>query len=112
MQRLPEYPEEYRTPGVAASASHVLHRSGLMIGLMQHESGEDAQFSELRVGLDHLALAVASRDELERWMVHLDGCGVSHSGITDMPYGSVVVFRDPDNIQLELMALASDFRAF
>jgi hypothetical protein len=28
-----------------------------------------------------------------------------------MPYGSVVVFRDPDNIQLELFALASDFRA-
>jgi hypothetical protein len=27
-----------------------------------------------------------------------------------MPYGSVVVLRDPDNIQFELFALVSNFR--
>jgi hypothetical protein len=47
-------------------------------------------------------LQVRDRAELQSWLDHLDSCGVTHSGITDMPYGSVVVFRDPDNIQLEL----------
>lgn len=70
-----------------------------------------SSLSEFRVGLDHLALAVDSRDELESWVDHLDECGVPHSEIHDMPYGSLVVFRDLDNIQLELFAVASNFRA-
>ena len=60
----------------------------------------------LQVGLDHLALNVASLDELEQWVAHLDGCGVAHSGIHDQPYGYLVVFRDPDNIQLELFVFS------
>jgi hypothetical protein len=42
--------------------------------------------------------------ELEKWVEHLDRCGVPHTVINDMPYASVVVLRDPDNIQLELFA--------
>ena len=110
MQRLREYPE-YATPGVAARVIHVVHpATGLDLGLMQHESGEVSEFSELRVGLDHLSLAVDSRDELAEWVEHLDRCGVPHSGLRDMPYGSLIVFRDPDNIQLELFVLASNVR--
>ena len=86
-------------------------RTGLTFGLIQHASGDDGEFSEFRVGLDHLALAVESRDELEKWVGHLDECGVPHSRISDTPDASVLVFRDPDNIQLELFALASDYRA-
>ena len=74
----------------------------LALGLIQHESGDDAEFSESRVGLHHLALNVKSREDLESWVEHLGGCGVAHSTISDLPYGSVLVFRDPDNIQLEL----------
>jgi hypothetical protein len=33
---------------------------------------------------------------------HLDDCGVVHSGIIDATWGATLVFRDPDNIQLEL----------
>src|SRR5262245_6047366 len=106
-----EFSEEYRTPGVAAQIVNLFHpRSGLNINVMQHEDGEEADFSELRVGLDHLALAVKSRQELERWVEHLEECDVRHSPIHDMPYGSVLVFRDPDNIQLELFVLRSDLR--
>ena len=105
LQRLREFPE-YHTPGVSARVVHVINPVvGLDLGLIQHEPGDDGEFSEFRVGLDHLALAVKSRDELETWVEHLDGCGVSHSAIRDMPYGSVLVFRDPDNIQLELFVL-------
>jgi glyoxylase I family protein len=111
LQRLGTNPE-HDAPGVSARLRHVMHMAtGLTFGLIQHDPGEDGEFSEFRVGLDHLALAVASRAELEKWVEHLEGCGVPHSAISDMPYASVVVFRDPDNIQLELFALASGFRA-
>jgi catechol 2,3-dioxygenase-like lactoylglutathione lyase family enzyme len=102
---------EVATPGLSARVVTMLHpASGRMFGLVQHASGEDGEFSEFRVGLDHLSLVVESRDELGRWVEHLDGCGVPHSAISEMPYGSVLVFRDPDNIQLEFLALAPNFR--
>ncbi len=108
---------DFATPGVAAKAVQVMHMAtGLNIGLIQHDAGEDREFSEFRVGLDHLALAVESRDELQNWVDHLDRCGVRHSAIRDMPYGSLLAFRDPDNIQLELIAstfsaeFAADFQ--
>jgi catechol-2,3-dioxygenase len=104
-----DVPDAYRTPGVTAHIVNLFHsHSGLNVNVMQHHAGEDTDFSELRVGLDHLALAVQSREELERWIEHLDECEVGHSPIHDMAYGSVVVFRDPDNIQLELFVLRLD----
>ena len=107
MQLLGEFPQ-FATPGVAARVVHVRNpATGIHFALVEHESGDDDEFSEFRVGLDHLALAIESRDELEQWIEHLDVCGVPHSGIRDMRYGgSVVVFRDPDNVQLELFTLA------
>ena len=81
--------------------------SGLIISMVQHERAVPGEFSEFRVGLDHLAFAVPSRDDLETWVAHFDGLGVPHSGITDIWYGSVLVFCDPDGIQLELAALSA-----
>jgi glyoxylase I family protein len=66
-----------------------------------HGTAEAGSFDERRVGLDHLAFRVADRDELQRWVTHLDASGVPHSGIIDTGYGPTVVFRDPDNMQLE-----------
>ena len=48
------------------------------------------------------------REELEAWTAWLDELGVEHSGIRtgDEPFPfATVVFRDPDNIQLELFAV-------
>lgn len=61
------------------------------------------RFDEHRVGLDHLEFFVASRDELDRWVVRLDELGVAHSGVKQPDYAStaMLTFRDPDNIQLE-----------
>lgn len=76
-----------------------------MIGLHHHEAGLDARFDERRVGLNHLAWTVPTRLELDRWHRWLDGIGVASSGVIDVtgpsPY-SVIVFRDPDNIELAL----------
>ena len=74
----------------------VLHpATGLVIGLVQHEPSEGNAFSEARVGLDHFALSVGSRSELEAWVEHFDGHGVDHSGINDQGYGSVWCFAIP-----------------
>ncbi len=68
---------------------------------------ENDQFDENRVGLDHIAFTVLSRDELERAAKLFDERGIQHSPIVDMGPESgfhVLVVRDPDNIQLELSA--------
>ena len=58
------------------------------------------------MGLDHLYFNVGSRDELEQAMGVLDEHDVSHGEIVDLSGLSIYVlmFRDPDNIQIELTA--------
>ena len=86
----------------------VVNRPGtaLHLGLDHHETHEGERFAEHRTGLDHLAVHVADRDELDAWAAHLEALGVAYSPITDrsepFPYATLV-FRDPDNIQLELI---------
>ena len=69
---------------------------------MQHTNGIPNRFDERAVGLDHLALRVPDRAALEAWAKRLDDLGVEHSGVVDESAGPLIVFRDPDNIQLEL----------
>lgn len=83
------------------------HPSGVVIGLTRHDHADgEAEFSERRTGLDHIAFGVAGRDELDAWVRRLDAAGVTHSGVKETPStgSSLVAFRDPDNIQLELYA--------
>lgn len=42
--------------------------------------------------------------ELEAWRRQLEAHAVTHSPIAETAFGPVLVFRDPDNIQLELVA--------
>jgi catechol 2,3-dioxygenase-like lactoylglutathione lyase family enzyme len=79
--------------------------NGTLIGLHQHGTPAAAeQFSEFRVGLDHVAFGVVDRVELEKWARRLDELGIDHGGIKDATYGSGVSFRDPDGIPLEFFA--------
>jgi catechol 2,3-dioxygenase-like lactoylglutathione lyase family enzyme len=77
------------------------------LGLTQHRAGDATPFDETRVGLDHLAFAVGDREELEAWRERLAGAAVTYSPIApanSFPGAAVLVFRDPDGIQLELFA--------
>jgi glyoxylase I family protein len=80
--------------------------SGLVIGLHHNEANEGERFDEARTGLDHIAFKVPTRESLDAWVAKLDGLAIEHSGIRDiadpMPF-STLVFRDPDNIQLEFI---------
>lgn len=86
----------------------------LVIVLHRHDANTGETFLESRTGLDHVGLGVPARDDLVAWQAHLEAQGVvrsaaadrplTQSAIADEPYGSVLVFRDPDNLQLELFA--------
>lgn len=83
-----------------------------IIVLHRHDVNQGERFSERRTGLDHFGMAVPTRAELEAWQSHLEQIGVARaeaadrpctqSPIADTPYGSILVFRDPDNIQVEM----------
>ena len=64
------------------------------------------RFDEDRVGLDHLSFAVPSVAELHDAVALLDEAGVEHGGVKDIGAGSILEFRDPDGIALELFAVA------
>ena len=80
--------------------------SGLGIGLHHNAANQGEAFDEARTGLDHIGLRVPSREALDAWVGKLDGLGIEHSGVRDItepvPF-STLVFRDPDNIQLEFI---------
>ncbi|MGH9275437.1 MAG: VOC family protein [Acidimicrobiales bacterium] len=78
---------------------------GTLIGLHQHKTpAPPEEFSEFRVGLDHVAFGCANRAELEQWAARLDELGVVHGGVVEQHYGAGVSFRDPDGIALEFFA--------
>jgi glyoxylase I family protein len=99
--------DEHTTP---AATSRPLRYRGLfvietmtnLVGLVERSDGDHSPFDERRIGLDHLALHVPQRSDLEAWVRHLDALGIAHSKIKSVGYADVVTFRDPDNIQLEV----------
>jgi glyoxylase I family protein len=102
--KFPHYEREHTGYGVLL----VDPRSGLAIGLHTNTGNDGEQFDEARTGLDHVGFNVATRDELEAWPAWLDGLGIEHSGVRtgEEPFPfATLVFRDPDNIQLELFTV-------
>jgi glyoxylase I family protein len=81
----------------------VIYRTGdMLVGL--RPVGSD-RFDENRVGLDHLAFRLRTRDELDAAAAHLDELGIAHGPVKDIGISHILEFRDPDNIALELIAL-------
>ena len=76
--------------------------SGWIMGLREHPDQPGGPFDERRTGLDHLAFTVTSRGELDAWESELERRGISYTPIQETPIGTVIAFRDPDNIQLWL----------
>ena len=77
---------------------------GLGLNTPWHDISEDEQrFDEARVGLDHLGFKVGSAEDVQKAAEHLDASGVARSEVKPgrIPDSVLVVFRDPDNIQLE-----------
>ena len=79
---------------------------GGFLGLRPVAPASDT-FTEDRTGLDHLALRLPSRADLDTAAAHLDSLGIDHAGVKDIGLGYLLEFRDPDNVALELWADAS-----
>jgi glyoxylase I family protein len=82
--------------------------SGLIIALHTNTGNAGEAFAEAHTGLDHASFHVASRTDLDAWAAWFDENQVEHTGVRDVagpPAMSTLVFRDLDNIQLELIAM-------
>jgi glyoxylase I family protein len=97
---------EFHAPGGERDKVFLRHPAlRTRLGLTRHRSGDASRFDETRVGLDHLAFSVATRRELDEWSARFAAAGVTCSPVAtanSIPGASVLVFRDPDGIQLEL----------
>ena len=97
---------EYTAPDGARRKVFLQH-DGLRarLGLTQHHNGDREAFDETRIGLDHVSFGVSSRDDLDAWAQRFSDAGVMFSPVAtanSIPDATALVFRDPDNIQLEL----------
>ena len=77
--------------------------AGGLFGLRPVAAGSD-RFSPDRVGLDHLCFSVGSRADLDAAVSALDALGVPHDGVKDIGIATILEFRDPDGVALELAA--------
>ncbi|GAC1412575.1 MAG: VOC family protein [Actinomycetota bacterium] len=92
--------------GFAIRVGLVQHH-GSPAGLVQHHGSPARRFDETVPGMDHIAFSVLSLEELAEWERRFEAQSVAHSPIADSaasPGAKILVFRDPDNIQLELYA--------
>jgi glyoxylase I family protein len=110
LQRLPAPFPHYGSEKTGHAIVLMDADAGIAIGLHHHDGNDGQPFDETRTGLDHIAMSVPDRADLDAWAARLDSLGVPHNGVNDthdpIPY-SALVFRDPDNIQLEFFHLAS-----
>ena len=74
----------------------------VLLCLQQHRSNGGEEFDPARTGGDHVALRGGNRAELDEWKLWFEKLDVVHSPVVDREYGSVLCFKDPDRIQLEL----------
>ena len=79
------------------------HPDGLVMTLLTHDGGAGDNFDERRTGLDHFAFAVGGPDEVDAWAEHLRSRDVEFDGPKPgaLPGSRLIVFRDPDGVQLE-----------
>ena len=86
----------------------VMIRGNLLLGLRPVAPSGD-RFDPDRVGLDHLSFGVAGHGDLEQAVQLFEEHGVPHGEITTLAgFGiDVLPFEDPDGVQLELTAPAT-----
>jgi catechol 2,3-dioxygenase-like lactoylglutathione lyase family enzyme len=56
---------------------------------------------------DPISFGVDGHADIQAWADHLDGCGVEHSPVIEASVGWLLVFHDPDGLQLHLYSWAA-----
>ncbi len=87
----------------------LVNAGGVLLGMRggNPETAPDDRFNPMRVGIDHLALAVSDPAALEGLQKQLDAAGVRNNGVEDdtTTGGRYISFYDPDGIAWELYYL-------
>ncbi len=99
---LTQTPLDY--PSAFAAGTYSFMVGDVEIALVHHDStAANDRFDETRIGLDHLSFKAPDEAALHALVDRLDKARVENSGVqVYAPNGKrYVVFRDPDNIQLE-----------
>lgn len=78
--------------------------TALFFGLDHHPEVDLERFDPRRTGLDHLALRLESRDDLDAWVARFDALGVEHGDVHENaePEMAAITVNDPDGIPIEL----------
>jgi glyoxylase I family protein len=97
---------EFAAPGGERRKIFLRHPNfDLRVGLTEHRAASSDTFDETRIGLDHLAFRADTAAELAQWQARLVAARVPHTPVApanSITGASVLVFRDPDGIQLEI----------
>ena len=87
----------------------LLNAHGTLFGVLgaAPETSPEDRFDPFRVGLDHVALAVANAESLYELKHQLDAAGVRNNGVEDdtLTGARYIAFYDPDGIAWELYAM-------
>ena len=81
--------------------------SHTILCLQQHKANAGEEFDPVRTGGDHVGFKVDSREALDEWERWFEKQEVVYTPTVDREYGSVLCFKDPDRIQLELFYRAN-----
>lgn len=94
-----EFPDE---EGVARGVAGEVPGFGDTI-LALRENPQAARGSK---GFDPVGFAVADRADAQAWATHLDTLGIPHSPVIEASMGWLLVFNDPDGIEMHLYTWA------
>jgi catechol 2,3-dioxygenase-like lactoylglutathione lyase family enzyme len=85
---------------------------GVVRGVSYHAKGEltmalreHPDAAKGIAGFDFFAIMLLGRPDIEAWSRRLDDLGVSHSEIIEVAIGFIMMFEDPDGIQLRFYTL-------
>ncbi len=82
--------------------------SGLILGFTEHNNtARGEKFNHERVGLDHIGLGCADKEEVLAWKSKLEELGYVHGPFEEPAYGWAVTARDPSGIAVEFFAVKS-----
>lgn len=79
----------------------------MFLVLNEHPTNAGEAFDPVRTGLDHVGFTVPDRATLDEWVATFEEKGVTYSPVSDHDWGWSLNFRDPDDIQLQLVAFAT-----
>jgi glyoxylase I family protein len=98
----PSDPAVLRDPG--AFFGGVIYSVGDQLLGLRPVEGDGGAFDPAVRGLDHVSLAVSSRDDLVAAAVLFAERGIAHGEVTDIGGMSILSVQDPDDINVELVA--------